>query len=163
MDEITNSLREMDRDNTVEMGSIKNMIYMSVRELEYEVDSIIESHIDDNKISNLVEEYKHVFWFNDTDEAKGKLKKYVLDMMKDIAEKINNMFNDRINTIVNGSIVGNVERNIKNILNKQEENVNKIIEGLNQKEVLLSEESEKIEKLESEIKKIEMLKAEIDE
>ncbi len=163
MDEIATNLGEIDRDNTIEMGSIKNMIYMNVRELEYEVDRIIENYMDDNRISNLADEYKHIFWFNDTDGAKGKLKEYIQDMMKKIAREINNMFNDRINTIVNGSIVGNVERNIKNILNKKEENVNKIIEGLNQKEVLISEESEKIEKLESEIKKIDMLKAEIDE
>lgn len=163
MNEIENSLREMDRENSVEMGSVKNMIYLNVRELEEEADRVIKDHIDAKRIANLVDEYKHIFWFNETVEAKGKLKDYVLEMMNNIARKINSLFNDRIYYIMDDSIFGNVQKNIKNILDKKKENAKRILDGLDQKEVLISEESNIIERLTSEIEQIKMLKAQIHE
>jgi len=163
MDTIQNNLREIDRDNTVEMGSIDNMVYLHVKELEYEADRIIESYIDDSKISNLMEEYKHFFWVNDTDSAKAKLKEYISDMMKKIAREINGIFEDRIWTIINSSIIGNTESNIKMMLNKQKNSVVKIADGLDKKDTLIFQESETIKKLENEIKKIEELRGNINE
>ncbi len=161
MNEIETRLRDMDRDNVVEMGSVENMIYMSVVELEYEAELIMANYLEDNKISNLMEDYKHLFWFNNTSCAKPKMKEYMLDMMTKIERGINAMFDDRISTIVEGTIIGKTEHNIRKILNDKEENVKRIANSLDQKQTLISEESQIIEDLENEMKKIEKLRTEL--
>jgi len=162
MNEIENRLRDMDRDNVVEMGSVENMIYMSVVELEYEAERIMANYLEDNKISNLMEDHKHLFWVNDTSGAKPKMKEYMQDMMTKIERGINTMFDDRISTIVKGTTIGKTEHNIRKILNDKEENVKRIANSLDQKQTLISEELQIIEDLENEIKKIEKLRTELD-
>lgn len=160
--EVENRLRDMDRDNVVEMGSVENMIYMSVVELEDEAEQIMANYLEDNKISNLMEDYKHLFWFNETSAAKPKMKEYLRDMMRKIERGINIMFSDRITTIVKGTIIGKAEHNIRKILNDKEENVKRIANSLDQKQTLISEESQMIDNLKNEIKKIEKLRTELD-
>jgi hypothetical protein len=161
--EISNRLRGIDKDNMIEMGSIRNMIYISIKVLEHDIDKILNDYVDKNNISHLMEKYKHWWRFNETDEAKGQLKGYISTMMKDVSRASINIFEDKISNIVNDEIVGRTENAINKTLREKESSTKDILESLDNKEKLISEELKKIDKLKTEIGQINKLKSELDD
>jgi len=157
-DEIEGILREIDKENSIDMGSINNIVFISVEELKHDMEAVRNDFLRDNQLSNLLDEYKKLIFKDRMEEAKPKLKEYIFDMVEKINNDLMERFIDRMSKISKKEIFGTAQNRINQILHEKEKHIDKIKDSLKDKQSLIDEELNIIESLNREIKEIEDMK-----